>query len=91
MAGWGRLNNNSSPRILQTASAKLLTNYECENRLLWQGGLFVWVHERNLCSAAVPYVLLHNVRFYLNYIIKSKYDFFLRVYNHPMKNKTIFI
>ena len=69
-AGWGKANNGTLPRFLQSATLKILSNTECEDRLRKLTRLKVPVHQRLLCSYGQNFVLMQMV--FLLFIMNLK-------------------
>jgi hypothetical protein len=61
MAGWGKGNDGKIPRYLHKGTLKILSNKECENRILKLTGDRHPIHKRRLCTAAEPFILVDSV------------------------------
>jgi hypothetical protein len=59
--GWGKLTNNTFPRILRVANMKILRNSECVKRVKKVSHEELLVDKNLLCCAATPFVLMMNV------------------------------
>jgi hypothetical protein len=60
--GWGETNEEMYPENLKTANLKVIPNDLCSDKATKIQGKEVLVHDRLLCTAAIPYASLHYVR-----------------------------
>ncbi|XP_011505984.1 PREDICTED: chymotrypsin-like elastase family member 2A [Ceratosolen solmsi marchali] len=58
MAGWGKLRNGTTSRIMQTVDLKVLTQHECNDRISRLRGTPSNLEEIFVCTAKQPFVIL---------------------------------
>jgi hypothetical protein len=66
MAGWGLIDNYTTPNVLQTGSLVIITRDICKQRIARLIGIVPNIDERIFCSLANPYVLSRPVSYILH-------------------------
>ncbi|XP_011495561.1 PREDICTED: trypsin iota-like [Ceratosolen solmsi marchali] len=59
-AGWGKSNNDRSPRIMETVALRVLRIPECEHKIEKLRGQRIHIPTRVLCTVGEPYALLNH-------------------------------
>jgi hypothetical protein len=65
LAGWGIDNSGTNPKLLQTATVKVISNAQCESKVFDLEGIEYSIPNNYLCSLQEPYTSLANVSFHV--------------------------